>query len=119
MDTTTTFSTAHIGLTAAVCGVLALPVTTRLCRSTSRIDKAAVALVAAVATFTYRLAANMPQLNRDGVPGFSANDLLAPAMTYVLLGLYASVRPPEDPARFAVARALITGVALVVNVVTI
>jgi hypothetical protein len=53
------------------------------------------------------------------VPGFSANDLLAPAMTYVLLGIYASLRPPRDPVRFAVLRALITRISLVVNVVTI
>ena len=44
------------------------------------------------ATFGERLCANMTQLNNDGVPGFSANDLLAPALTYIVLSLYADLQ---------------------------
>jgi hypothetical protein len=83
------------------------------------LDAGLVAVVAAIATFGWRLCANAPQLNADGVPGFSANDLAAPLATYVLLGIYASIRPPADPRRFAQLRAALTGVALLVNVVTI
>jgi hypothetical protein len=116
---TTTFSTAHIGTTAVIIGVLSVPAAYWLLRPRSAVAIGAVCAVAALATFGYRLCANMPQLNNDGVPNFSANDVLAPAVTYILLGIYASVHPPADPIRFAKLRALLTGIALVVNVVTI
>ena len=80
---------------------------------------AAVTAVAMAATFGWRLCANMPQLNNDGVPGYSANDLAAPMFTYVLLGIAAAVWPPSDAVRYARVRALLTAVALAVNVITI
>jgi hypothetical protein len=79
----------------------------------------AVALVTAASVFLWRASANMPQLNEDGLPGFSANDWLAPVLTYVFLGVYATLRPPVEPARFARLWAVLTLVSLVVNVVTI
>ncbi|MFI6951427.1 winged helix-turn-helix domain-containing protein [Streptomyces sp. NPDC050422] len=39
---------------------------------------AAVGLLSGASVFLWRASANMPQLNDDGLPGFSANDWLAP-----------------------------------------
>jgi Co/Zn/Cd efflux system component len=47
----------------------------------------------------------MPQLNRDGLEGFSANDWLAPVIVYVTLSVYAALNPPDDARRFAQVRA--------------
>jgi hypothetical protein len=55
----------------------------------------------------------------DGLPGFSANDWLAPVLTYLFLGLYADIRAPAQIRRYGQARALATLAALIVNVVTI
>jgi hypothetical protein len=119
VQATTQFSTAHIAATAATIGVLAIPAAYWLLRPRSPVSITAVCLVAALATFGERLCANMTQLNNDGVPSLSANDLLAPALTYIVLSIYADLFPPPDPARFAKLRALITGIALAVNVLTI
>jgi hypothetical protein len=78
-----------------------------------------IAVVVFVGTFGWRTVANMPQFNRDGVNGFSPNDLLAPVVTYVLLGILAAVWPPADSLRYARLRAVLTGVVLAVNVTTI
>ncbi len=69
--------------------------------------------------FGWRISANMPQLNADGMPGFSANDWLAPVLTYVFVSLYAAVRPPADRLRFDQTRALAVLISLVVNVIAI
>jgi hypothetical protein len=42
-------------------------------------DIAAVASLSAASVLLWRLSANMPQLNSDGLNGFSANDWAAPA----------------------------------------
>ena len=101
--TAAAFTTAHIAATAAI--------------------TSAVALVAGVlvlgAVFLWRKSANMPQLNNDGLSPFSANDWLAPTLTYVVLGMYASVRRPGNDRRFAQARSLAVLAAFAVNVVTI
>lgn len=115
----TTFTNAHIGLTAAVTGVISLPLAYWVLRPRSWTEAGAVALVAAASVFLWRKSANMGQLNDDGLSGFSANDWLAPVLTYVSLGIYAAVRPPAEPIPFGRMRALLTAVSLVVNVVTI
>jgi hypothetical protein len=61
----------------------------------------------------------MRQLNNDGLSGFSANDWLAPAVTYVFLGVYGALRPPGEPARYRRSAAAATAIALVVNVLAI
>jgi hypothetical protein len=61
----------------------------------------------------------MPQLNSDGLPGFSANDWLAPVMTYLFLSAYADLRSPGDPRRYGQIRMIVVAISLVVNVVTI
>jgi hypothetical protein len=119
VDMVTTFSTAHIGGTRGpVWCHRRTPCTLDLAPSVMVGDRA-VALVEAVGTFGWRLCANFPQLNRDGIPGFSANDLLAPVFTYVLLGILAAIWPPVDPVRYGRLRALLARVSLAVNVVTI
>ncbi|MGH9208563.1 MAG: hypothetical protein ACRD1G_18755, partial [Acidimicrobiales bacterium] len=111
MDLVTYFSTAHIGGTAALCGVLAAALAYWVQRPRSWLTAGGIGFAAAIATFGWRLAANMPQLNRDGFPGFSANDLMAPVVTYVLVGIYASIRPPEMPVQFSRLRSLLVGIA--------
>jgi hypothetical protein len=89
-------------------------------RGTRRtLDTLAIGLLTAAAVFVLRKSANMSQLNDDGLEGFSANDWLAPTVTYVALGLYGAVRPAIEPRRFQQARAVAAVVAFVVNVVTI
>jgi hypothetical protein len=114
-----TFSTGHIALTAVITGLLAIPLSYWLLRPRNWIDVLAIALVTAASVFLWRKSANMGQLNDDGLSPLSANDWLAPVLTYVFLGVYAALRPPADPQRFGRLRALLTVVSLVVNVATI
>lgn len=114
-----TFGVGHIAITAAITAALALAAAAwRLPRS-MLIDQLAVAVLAFAAVLLWRLSANMPQLNNDGLPGFSANDWLAPVLTYIILSGYADLRSPADPRRFAQTRTLATIAALIINVVTI
>jgi hypothetical protein len=86
---------------------------------TALVDQIAIAVLAFAAVLLWRGSANMPQLNSDGLGPFSANDWVAPVLTYVVLSLYADLRPPVDRRRFAQARALATIAAFAVNVITI
>jgi hypothetical protein len=113
------FSSGHIALTAAIAGVVSLPITYWRLRPTSIAQSVLLACVVAASVFVWRQSANMPQLNDDGMPGFSANDLLCPVITYVALGIWAALRPPDDPVRWGQTRALLTLATLIVNVVTI
>jgi len=74
-----TFSGPHILLTAAIAGLFALTAGALL--KVRSVDLGALAVVAIAATWLLRTAANMGQLNDDGLPGFSANDCLAPIVT--------------------------------------
>jgi hypothetical protein len=76
-------------------------------------------VLSGLAVYLWRVSANMPQLNADGLPGFSANDWLAPVIVYAILGTWAQLRPPADPPRYRQARAAATLIALAVNVITI
>jgi len=113
------FTTAHIALTAAVTALVSLPLVHWRLGAQSRLDIVPAALVVGGAVLFWRLSANLPQLNTDGLQGFSANDWLASVLAYVGLGLYAAARPPGDPARWAQARALATIAAFAVNMITI
>jgi membrane associated rhomboid family serine protease len=114
------FSTSHIALTAALSGAIAAIIAAALLRGERRLlDTLAIGLLTAGAVFMLRKSANMPQLNNDGLEGFSANDWLAPTVTFVVLGLYGAFRPPAEPRRFEQARAAATVVAFAINVVTI
>ena len=114
------FSTGHIALTATLSGAIAAFIAAVLLRGERRLpDTLAIGLLTAGAVFMLRKSANMPQLNDDGLEGFSANDWLAPTVTFVVLGLYGAFRPPSEPRRFEQGRAAATVVALVINVITI
>jgi hypothetical protein len=113
------FSTVHIVFTAALTGVVAVIVGMWRLPRERWLDIIAAAVLAAAAVLLWRLSANMPQLNDDGLPSFSANDWAAPAMTYLFLSGYADVRPPLDARRYRQFRILATVGALAVNVITI
>lgn len=112
-----TFSTRHILLTAALTAVLTL-----VAAATLRVrgaDLAVTTVLAFAATWLLRRAANLPQLNDDGLPGFSANDVLSPVATWVALALFSDIQghSPGTPIRRARAAAAL--LAFAVNVLTI
>jgi hypothetical protein len=114
------FTTAHIAARAATTGAVALIAGVLvLGRRRGLAESLTIAILSAGTVFLWRKSANMPQLNNDGLSPFSANDWLAPTLTYVVLGLYAAVRRPGNDRRFHQAQALALLAAFVVNVVTI
>ena len=113
------FGAGHIALTAGITGVLALAAALWRLPRTAWTDIIAAAVLTTASVFLWRISANMPQLNGDGLPGFSANDWLAPALTFLFLTVYTDLRAPRDPRRFGQVRALAVLASLVVNVVTI
>jgi len=114
------FTTGHIALTGLLSGAIAAVIVVLWQRGEHRIlDALAIGLLTAASVFMLRKSANMPQLNDDGLQGFSANDWLAPTVTYVVLGIYGAVRPPSEPRRYQQARAAGTVVAFAINVLTI
>jgi hypothetical protein len=118
--TADTFTHAHIALTAITTGVIAFAVGIWRFNGRRRwLDAAIVAVLVAGAVYLWRASANMPQLNNDGLPGYSANDWLAPAITFVTLSVYADLFPPVDHRRFAQVRAAATIAAFAINVITI
>jgi hypothetical protein len=78
-----------------------------------------VGLLAGAAVLAWRMSANLPQLNQDGLPKFSANDWAAPMLAYLVLGGYADLRPFADATRYRQTRALAGLICLAVNVITI
>jgi hypothetical protein len=114
-----TFSTLHITATALLVALFALAAGAWRLPRRHWPDLLVVAALSGGAVFLSRMSANMPQLNDDGLNGFSANDWAAPVLTYLALSVYADLRPPPDPARYRQTRALTALLALVINVVTI
>jgi hypothetical protein len=112
-----TFSAAHILATAAITGLAAAAAAWWKLRRWP--DIVAVFLVSGAAVFLWRLSANMPQLNADGLQGFSANDWAAPILAYLSLSVYADLRQPSPEGAFRQVRALAALACLVINVVTI
>lgn len=114
------FTTTHIAATAAITAGLTLATTLALTRrKAALLDALLVAVIAGAAVFLWRRSANMPQLNKDGLQGFSANDWLAPVIVFAALGVERALRHVAPDRRIDEARALAVIVALVVNVVTI
>jgi hypothetical protein len=113
------FSTVHIALTAVITGVLVLAVAVWRLGTAKWRQAVVVALLSGVAVFLWRLSANMPQLNEDGLRSFSANDWAAPMLTYLVLAGYGDLRPSTNTDRFRQTRALAALIALAVNVITI
>ncbi|HZA09017.1 hypothetical protein [Mycobacterium sp.] len=114
-----TFTTLHIALTSAITAVVGLPIAWWRLRPTYPGEAIALAVLTGAAVFAWRLSANMPQLNNDGIHPFSANDWAAPILVYVVLSCYAGLRPPADDRSFAQVRAALTIIALAVCVITI
>ncbi len=112
-----TFSAAHILATAAITGVAAAAMAWWKLRRWPEV--AAVLLVSGAAVFLWRISANMPQLNDDGLQGFSANDWAAPAIAYLSLSVYADLRKPSPEDAFRQVRAVAALAALAINVITI
>ena len=113
------FGTTQILLTAGITVVAALAIAFWRLPSPRTVDLLTIGLLAGVAVALWRLAANLPQLNEDGLPGISANDVAAPALVYLVLSGYADLRPSPDSRRFGQVRALAALAALLVNVGTI
>jgi hypothetical protein len=114
-----TFSHTHIAATAASTAVICAAVGIwRLPGHRRVVAGLLVGALSGLAVCLWRTSANMPQLNNDGLPGYSANDWLAPAIVF-FLSVYADLFPPGDPRRFGQVRAAATIVALAVNVITI
>jgi hypothetical protein len=114
------FTRSHIALTAALSGVIAAGIGIWRFNDRRRLIGAlVVGVLTAAAVFLWRASANMPQLNRDGLSGYSANDWLAPVIVYVVLSVYADLVPPVDERRFAQVRAGATIAAFAINVITI
>jgi len=112
-----TFSVAHILATAAACALAAAGFAWWKLRRWP--DVLAVFAVSGAAVFLWRQSANLPQLNADGLPGFSANDWAAPILAYLTLSIYADLRQPSPAAAFGEVRALTALACLVINVITI
>jgi hypothetical protein len=113
-----TFTGLHIVLTSLLCGVLVFGAGLWRLRGQWR-QALLIGGLAALAVWAWRTSANMPQLNDDGLQGFSANDWAAPILAYLVLIGYADLRPPADTVRYNQVRALAGLICLVVNVVTI
>lgn len=112
-----TFSAAHILATAAITGLAAAGAAWWKLRRWP--DTLAIFLVSGASVFLWRMSANMPQLNADGLPGFSANDWAAPVLTYLSRSAYSDLRKPRKTGAFREVRALAALACLVINVVTI
>jgi hypothetical protein len=119
MDVGSTFSAAHIAITAGIIGLTTAAVVVVLLRPARLGAIVGVALTTTVATFGWRMVANVGALNQDGVSWVSANDVLAPALTYMSLGMYATFVVPANARRFEKLRAALFTVALVVNILAI
>jgi hypothetical protein len=121
-DIPSVFPLWHIVLTAAIGFAASVVVLLGWRKSPGRIpngEVAVVSLIVGLSILVWRLAGNVAQLNDDPVPLFSPNDLLCPIVSYVMLGIYAALRPPTDAARWEQARAWLTIGSFVVNVVII
>lgn len=111
------FSAGRILLTAGLTAVLALAVGALL--RVRGLDLMALAVLSFMATWLLRRSANMPALNDDGLPGFSANDCLAPVVTWVTVTLYIDLRGQSPSAALRRTRAAAALLAFAVNVLTI
>ncbi|WAL69286.1 hypothetical protein ORV05_16435 [Amycolatopsis cynarae] len=113
------FTPGQIAVTAVVTGVVAFAAALWRLPRGAWADRVAVGVLAGASVFLWRISANMPELNSDGLPGFSAADWLAPVMTYLFLSVYADLRVPADAPRYRQTRALAVIASLVVDVVTL
>ena len=115
-----TFTDLHIAGTAAATGLVVAALGIWLLAGRLRaLEALAAGTISALAVYLFRASANMPQLNNDGIAGYSANDWLAPIAVFVALSLYADLHPPANPRRYHQLRAEETIIAFAINVITI
>lgn len=120
LATSAGFASAHIAVTALISGAIAdAAAAWRITGRHRVITVVAVTVITTAAVYLWRSSANMAQLNDDGLPGFSANDWLAPAITFIALTLFKDLHPPADVRRYNQVRAISTIAAFAVNVITI
>jgi hypothetical protein len=101
-----TFTHGDIALTAAITGgIAAVFAVWRLSGPRRLAAGLGVGVLAGVAVYPWRASADMPQLNNDGLSRYSANDWLAPVVTFVILSIYADLIPPTNPHRLGQVRA--------------
>lgn len=110
-----------IGLTSAVALIVSFGLIRFLYKEFSISEVWLLALVVGLSVLAWRLAGNIPELNDDPLPPFSPNDLLCPVITYIFLSIYATFRTnlKRNESYFERARALLTIISLVVNVLVI
>lgn len=85
-----TFSALHIGATALIAALIALPVSYWSLRPRRWLNAGGISIVVAIATIGWRLPANMPQLNSDGVTGFRPTTFSHPlSPTFCLVSMRA------------------------------
>jgi hypothetical protein len=109
----------RIALTAAIAAGVGFAVLRWRFKSMSVSNATFAALVVGLSVLAWRLSANVPPLNDDPIAPLSPNDWLCPILTYVCLGLYVAFHPPTELARWPQARALLTAIVFVVNVLVI
>jgi hypothetical protein len=117
------FSLTQVALSTIVGVVLAYVVVLAYARRTgmqlTTVDASLIAATVGLSILIWREAGNTPSLNDDPIPVVSPNDVLAPVLTYVCLGLLAAFRPSIVGSEWPRMRALLTLLSLVLNVVTI
>jgi hypothetical protein len=117
------FSLTQVGLSTIFGAVLAYVVvlvySRRIGTHVRTIDALLIAATVGLSILIWREAGNTPSLNDDPIPVVSPNDVLAPMVTYVCLGLLAAFRSSIGGSQWPRLRALLTLLSLVVNVVTI
>jgi hypothetical protein len=117
------FSLTQVAISTLVGAVLAYVVVVFYARRTgmqlSTSDSLLIAVTVGLSILIWREAGNTPSLNDDPIPVVSPNDVVAPMLTYVSLGLLTGFRRSIDRPEWPRLRALLTLLSLVVNVATI
>jgi len=117
-------SLTQVAVSTIVGAVLAYVVVVAYAQRTgmqiTTLDSLLIVATVGLSILIWREAGNTPSLNDDPIPVVSPNDVLAPVLTYVCLGLLAGFRTSiGGESKWPRLRALLTLLSLVVNVVTI
>lgn len=91
------FSLTQVAVSTVVGAMLAYVVVVVYARRTGMQittgDSVLIAATVGLSILKWREAGNTPSLNDDPIPLVSPNDILAPVLTYVCLGVLAGFRP--------------------------
>jgi hypothetical protein len=117
------FSVTQVAVSTIVGAVLAYVVVLGYARRSgmqiTTVDGLLIAATVGLSILIWREAGNTPSLNDDPIPVVSPNDVLAPVLTYVSLGILAAFRSSIGGSAWPRLRGLLTLLSLLVNVVTI